>query len=143
MATSAADRVELVRQGIEAYAAGDLERALALFSPDVEIFAPPGEQITTGTYHGIDGFLQWSGEWNDAWESFDLELIEVEAVGERHAVATVMQRGIGRGSGLEIEALSGYVFENDDEGPCVFFALYNDPERARAAALERESKVER
>jgi ketosteroid isomerase-like protein len=138
VAISSDERVELVRQGIEAYAAGDVERALALFAPEVEVFAPPGEQITTGTYHGIEGFLRWSGEWNDAWESFDLELIAVEAVGERHAVAEVRQRGIGKGSGLEVEAISGYAFENRDDGLCTWFALYNDPERARAAVRDRE-----
>jgi ketosteroid isomerase-like protein len=139
VATSAEDRVERARRGVEAYAAGDIERALAMFAPEVEVFAPPGEQITTGTYHGIEGFLKWSGDWIDAWESFDLELIEVEAIGERHAVATVRQRGIGKGSGLEIESISGYLFETDDDGLCIFFALYNEPERAHAAARERES----
>jgi ketosteroid isomerase-like protein len=138
VATDADTRVAIARRGIEAYAAGALETALELFAPDVVIFAPPGEQITSGTYHGIEGFLRWSGEWNDAWESFDLEVIEIEAVGERHAVAEVRQRGIGKGSGLEVEGISGYVFENRDDGLCTWFALYNDVERAREAARERE-----
>jgi ketosteroid isomerase-like protein len=138
VATDADSRVALARRGIEAYAAGDLETALSMFAPEVVIFAPPGEQITTGTYHGIDGFLRWSGEWNDAWESFELELIDVEAVGDRHAVAEVRQRGTGKGSGLEVEGTSGYVFENREDGLCVWFALYNDVDRAREAAAARE-----
>ena len=137
---SAEERMALARRGIEAYAAGDVEGALTLFSPEVEVYAPPGEQITTGTYHGLEGFLQWSGEWNDAWESFDLELVTVEAVGERHAVAAVLGRGVGRGSGLEVEALSGYVLELDEDSKCVYFALYQDHERALAAARAREGE---
>jgi hypothetical protein len=65
-------------------------------------------------------------------------LVNVEAVGGRHAVATVNQRGLGKGSGVEIEALSGYLFELGDDETCTFFALYNDPKRALAAARERE-----
>ena len=138
MAISAEGRERLARDGIEAYAAGDVETALALFSPKVEIYAPPGEQITTGTWHGIEGFLQWSGEWNEAWESFTLELVDVEAVGDRHAVATVNQRGLGKGSGVEIEAVSGDLMELGDDEKCIFFALYNDPANALAAARKRE-----
>ena len=129
----------MTRRGIDAYAAGDLETALAIFSPEVEIFAPPGEQITTGTYRGIEGFLEWAGEWNDAWERFELELVSVEAVGERHAVAVVNQRGVGAGSGLELEATAGYLFEADEDLRCIYFALYNEPQRAFDAARARES----
>jgi hypothetical protein len=64
--------------------------------------------------------------------------MRMEAVGERHAVAAVRQRGVGKGSGLEVEGVSGYVFEFDDDGLCSYFALYNDVERAFAAARERE-----
>ena len=62
----------------------------------------------------------------------------MEAVGERHAVATVNQRGLGKGSGVEIEAVSGCLMELGDDEKCIFFALYNDPSRAFTAARERE-----
>ena len=138
MGTSAERREQLARAGIEAYANGDVETALTLFSQDLAVYAPPGEQVTTGTWHGIEGFLEWSGEWNEAWESFELDLVDVQAIGERHAVATVNQRGLGKGSGVEIEAMSGYVMELGDDEQCIFFALYNDLDRALAAARARE-----
>ena len=94
--------------------------------------------MNRGTFHGIDAFLRWAAEWNEAWEWFELEVLRVEAIGERHAVAVVRQRGRGRGSGLETEADSAFVFELGEDGLCVYFALYNDIETAFAATRERE-----
>ena len=132
MSAGAEERIALARRGIELYDAGDLEGTLEMLSPDVETYAPP-ELMNRGTFHGIDAFLRWAAEWNEAWESFDLEVLRVEAVGERHAVAVVHQRGRGRGSGLETEADSAFVFELGEDGLCVYFALYNDIEDAFTA----------
>ena len=137
MSASAEERIALARRGIELYDAGDLEGALELLSPDVETYAPP-ELMNRGTFHGIDGFLRWAGEWNEAWEWFELEVLRVEAIGERHVVAVVHQHGRGRGSGLEAETDSAFVFELGEDGLCIYQALYNDIEAAFASARERE-----
>jgi ketosteroid isomerase-like protein len=134
---SAERRVELARSGIEAYTAGDFESALGLLSPEIEVHSPPGT-VNAGTYHGVDGFLHWTAMWNEAWERFEREIKRVEAVGERHVVAVVNQIGVGRGSGIEVAQLSGYVMELDDNDQCSYFALYNEVEEAFAAARERE-----
>jgi ketosteroid isomerase-like protein len=134
---SAERRVELARRGIEAYTKGDLETAFELLSPEIEVFSPPGT-VNMGTYHGIDGLLHWTAMWNEAWERFEREIERVEAVGERHAVAVVNQTGVGRGSGIAVEQISGYVMELDDNDQCSYFALYNEVEEAFAAARERE-----
>jgi ketosteroid isomerase-like protein len=137
MNASAEERIALARRGIELYDAGDLEGALEMFSPDVETYAPP-DLMNRGTFHGVDAFLRWAAEWNEAWEWFELEVLRVEAIGERHAVAVVHQRGRGRGSGLETEADSAFVFELGEDGLCVYLALYNDIENAFAATRQRE-----
>lgn len=137
MSASAEERIALARRGIELYNAGDLEGTLEMLSPEVETYAPP-ELMNRGTFHGVDAFLRWAAEWNEAWEWFELEVLRVEAIGERHAVAVVHQRGRGRGSGLETEADSAFVFELGEDGRCVYFALYNDIESAFAAARQRE-----
>ena len=134
---SAEERIALARRGIELYDAGDLEGTLALLSPDVETYAPP-ELMNRGTFHGVDAFLRWAAEWNEAWESFNIEVLSVEAVGERHAVAVVHQRGRGRGSGLETEQDSAFVFELGERGLCTYLALYNDIAAAFTATRERE-----
>ena len=115
MSASAEERIALARRGIELYDAGDLEGTLEMLSPEVETYAPP-ELMNRGTFHGIDAFLRWAAEWNEAWEWFELEVLRVEAIGERHAVAVVHQRGRGRGSGLETEADSAFVFELGEDG---------------------------
>jgi len=130
-------RVQLVRDGIEAYTAGDVEAALALLSPEIEIYSPPGT-VNAGTYQGHEGFGRWTAMWNEAWERFDREVIRVEAVGERHAVAVVDQTGVGRGSGVEVTQVSGYVMELNDDEQCSYFALFNDVDEAFADARERE-----
>jgi ketosteroid isomerase-like protein len=137
MSAGAEERIALARRGIELYDAGDLEGALEMLSPEVETYAPP-ELMNRGTFHGVDAFLRWAAEWNEAWEWFELEVLRVEAIGERHAVAVVHQRGRGRGSGLEAEMDSAFVFELGEDGLCVYFALYNDIESAFAAAHQRE-----
>ena len=137
MSVSAERRVELAREGIEAYDAGDLETALARFSPEIEVYSPPGT-VNVGTYHGLEGFLKWTQLWDEAWERFDREVEDTEAIGERHVVAIVRHRGVGRGSGVAVEQLSGYVFDLDPDERCVYFALYNEPDEAFAAARERE-----
>jgi ketosteroid isomerase-like protein len=130
-------RIELTRNGIEAYTAGDVEAALALLSPEIEVYSPPGT-VNAGTYHGLEGFGRWTGLWNEAWERFDREVVRVEAVGERHTVAVVDQTGVGRGSGVEVTQVSGYVMELNEDEQCSYFALFNDVDEAFADARRRE-----
>lgn len=135
--TSAERRIELARNGIEAYDKGDLDAALGLLSPEIEVYSPPGT-VNAGTYHGIEGFLEWTALWNEAWGSFEREIDRVEAVGERHAVAVVNQTGVGRESGVEVEQPAAYVFEIAEDERCSYFALYNDIDDGFKAARERE-----
>jgi ketosteroid isomerase-like protein len=140
VSASAERRIELARDGIVAYDSGDVEAALKLLSPDIEVYSPPGT-VNVGTYHGIEGFLEWTTMWNEAWERFEREVLRVEAVGERHAVAVVHQTGVGRESGVEVEQVSGYLMELNDDEQCSYFALYNDLDAAFAAAREREGSA--
>ena len=129
-------RVDLVRRGIEAYDAGDLEGALALLHPDVEIYAPP-ELINAGSFRGRDGFVRWAQHWDDAWESFEQRIDSIEPVGEDHAVAVVTQHAKGAGSGVEVTMTVGQLYGVRD-GLCVFFGIYPDPQAAMADARTRE-----
>jgi ketosteroid isomerase-like protein len=72
--------VELARRGLEVYRRGDIEAVLDLFSPDVQVYSPP-EFINAGLFHGRKGWLEWIGQWNEAWESFDIRIGGVEPVG--------------------------------------------------------------
>jgi ketosteroid isomerase-like protein len=131
-------RIELVRAGVEAYNVGDIQAVLDSLADDVVTYAPP-DYLNSGTFHGHDGFLEWVGAWNEAWESFQQSIESIEPVGERCVIAEVHQTGRGRGSGIEIDQHSAYLWEVRDDGKCTFQGLYPDAERAFATAREREA----
>ena len=140
MATDRADaRIELIERGWQAYNSGDVASLLAIFSPDIVSYAP-ATMANAGTFHGHDGFIEWIRSWNEAWDSFSAQLLEVETVGERHLVTLMNQRrGTGRGSGVEVEMRSGWVYETR-EGLCVYLAIHPSLEEARADAERREAE---
>ena len=74
-------------------------RSLELFERGVEVYSPP-ELINAGVFHGREGWLNWSGQWNEAWQAFDIRVDRVEPVGERFVVLDAHQIGRGRGSGV-------------------------------------------
>jgi ketosteroid isomerase-like protein len=133
---SEADRVELIREGFAAWERGDVAAALANYHEDVVTYAPP-EVGNAGTYHGIDGFLRWTQDWLEAWETFEQELVSVEPLGERHAIARVDQHGVGKGSGIEVNRQATYVYEIR-EGKLTFLSIFFDHDAALALVRERE-----
>lgn len=120
--------VDLARRGMEAYNRGDIDAVLELFSPEVEVYAPP-DFINAGVFHGREGWLKWTAQWNEAWESFDIRVDRVEPIGQRFVVVDAHQVGRGRGSGVPVEQDVVYVYEIGDEG-CVYLAIHPDRERA-------------
>jgi ketosteroid isomerase-like protein len=128
------------RAQLDAFERGDVERLLELMHPEVEIYSPP-DLANGGTFHGREGYLEWSREWFDVWEEFQIEATEIEAVGENHVLTTVRQRGRGKGSGIEIEMEACYMGEIHD-GQATRLHLYPTREQALAAAEEGESGVD-
>jgi ketosteroid isomerase-like protein len=131
------ERIELVRRGFAAYESGDIEAALEMMDPGIVVHASR-EFLNSGTFHGHEGFLRWIGQWNDAWDSFEQEVLDLEAVGERHVVAGVHQTARGAGSGVVVEQDAAYLWDVR-EGRGVYLGLYMDREQARRVARERES----
>jgi ketosteroid isomerase-like protein len=132
-------REELIREGFDAWERGDTEATLALYDPEIVVYAPP-EIGNPGTFHGIEGFLEWAAAWYEAWETFEQEVVRIEPVGATHGVADTLQKGRGRGSGIEIERQASWVYDVRDE-KLVYMALYWDREKAVAAAREREAQA--
>ena len=121
--------VAIARSAIEAFNRGDVDAVLALAAPDVEVYAPP-DSPNPGRYVGYEGYLRWSGQWLEAWETFTLDLLDIEAVDDRHVVAVVRQNGHGRLSGLEVTMAGAHLYEIDADGKIVRFQLYDERERA-------------
>ena len=131
---------ELARRGIDAYNRGDVEALLEQLDEEVEVYTPP-ELPNAGTYRGHEGFLQWIGQWDEAWEEFRLEMERIDFVGERYGVVTVRQFGRGAGSGVEVEMRIIQLYEVQGD-KATRIHLYPDREAAagggRAPRLAEE-----
>jgi hypothetical protein len=114
-----------------------MDTLLSIISEDIEVFSSPA-LANPGTYRGHEGFLQWSGNWVDAWEGLDLQVTSIEPLGERHVLAAVHQRAEGRASGVAVEMDVVFVFEAAGER-CVYLALVPDWDSALALTREREA----
>ena len=135
--SSAEENVAIVRAGMEAFQRGDIEAFLNFLDPEVELVSPPDLPNPTHSI-GRDGYVQWFGRWLEAWETFEVEPEEFEPVGERHVVMGVTQRGVGKGSGIEVEMKVFWMTEIAD-GMAKRAHLYADRGRARAAAEAAEA----
>jgi ketosteroid isomerase-like protein len=107
------DRLELVRTSLEAFLRGDVETALAAASDDlisVRAAPLPDPQV----YHGRDGVVRMWNDWTSQFSEFVITIDEATEVGDR-VIADVLQRGIGRASGAEVEGRFWirYTFEGD------------------------------
>ncbi|CAN5547829.1 hypothetical protein BH20ACT15_BH20ACT15_12640 [soil metagenome] len=128
--------LELVSGGLENWIAGDQEATIADFADDVEVFVPP-ELGNAGTYTGIEQFRRWFADWDEVWSEFEMTVESIEPAGERHVVAIIRSRGIGAGSGIEVENELAWVIGVRDR-MMDFLSLQTDLEAARTVIEERE-----
>ena len=129
--------LERTRETFEIYRSGDIEGVLAYADPEVEVFVP-SNLPNSGTFHGHEGYLTWVSSWLEAWDDFNIEVLGMEAIGDRHVVTTVRQSGTGRGSGIHVEMEAAYVTEMR-EGRFAALHLYMTAEEARGVAEQREA----
>jgi ketosteroid isomerase-like protein len=124
--------VEIARAALEAFNDGDVDRLVRLAAADIEIESSQ-DLANAGTFVGRDGYLAWVGQWMEAWGEFTVEPLDMEPVGERHVIARVLQRGKGRGSGIETSLETTYLYELRD-GKIARFSIYLERADALAAA---------
>ena len=93
--------LDVARKGIEAYNRGDLDAIFELATNDVE-FVVPDSMANSGTYVGRAGFESMMRQWEEAWDEFRVEIVEVIKDGDA-VVVSVSQYGRGRGSGIETQ----------------------------------------
>jgi ketosteroid isomerase-like protein len=131
-----AENVATVEAALEAFQRQDMEAFLPFLDPEIETFSAP-ELANPIHVVGRDKWLAWVADWYDAWETFEIEAETIEPVGARHVIVTALQRGTGKGSGVEVELLVYYMFEMRD-GVAVRYHLYPDREQALEAARAGE-----
>ena len=127
------ERLDIARRGIEAYNGGDLATLAEFLHEDVVAEVPDG-MPNAGVYRGHEGFAHMVMHWGEAWEDFRIDIEEL--IEEREAVlAPVVQRGRGRGSGIETTMTAVHLMRFRD-GRVVFWRLCESLADARLHAAE-------
>jgi ketosteroid isomerase-like protein len=121
----------LAREGIAAFNRGDGEAVAAALHPEVETHISP-RMVNHGTWQGLDGFAEGIGTWSAAWKDLRFEVLEVDAVDDRHVLVLVHQTATGPGSGVPVEMDVVLLFEFEG-GRARRFHVHPDRDSAQAA----------
>jgi len=128
----AQDNVQVVRRFIEALpraqASDDWQPVLAEVAPGVEI-DDLDISLDTERFRGRDGVRRWIGVWMESWESWRLENVEVQPVGEDRAIGLFLVYAKGKGSGIELSRRDALVCSLR-AGKITEMGYYNDQQQA-------------
>jgi ketosteroid isomerase-like protein len=130
--TTTEDKLAVVQAAFDAYLRGDNPGMLALADPEIVVTQFP-EQVDVRPYHGHDGVRQMMADWIDTWDDYSIEVLDLREVGER-VVASLRQRGRGKGSGIEMEADTWFVWSVRG-GKVVRWQMFSSEREALEAAL--------
>lgn len=84
-------------------------------------------------YRGSDGFNQFMSQWLEAWDDWELEILEYVDAPPDKVVTTVRQRGVAKAGGVPTEMRFGQVWTLRD-AKSVRMEMYASPDEAKAAA---------
>jgi ketosteroid isomerase-like protein len=126
-------KAEVVRAIYEAWRTG--RSARDYIHPEVEYVNPP-DAVEPGVRYGRKAFAAIRGSYDDV----SVEPLEVIDAPGDDVVVVARVTGRGRGSGLPVEWLHGYVW-TVQEGIAVRFRWFNRPQEAfSAAGLPRNAR---
>jgi ketosteroid isomerase-like protein len=123
----ASENVEIVRGMLEAWRRGDTDAALSAFAADC-VYKTPLE-----VYHGREGVDEGTRRFVGTFDDYRFEIEEVSDVGEDRVVCLARQSGRVKGSGAQVEADIGHVYEIRDR-EIVGLRLFTTREETLAAA---------
>ena len=103
------ESAEVVREMYEAFHAGDAEKALGRFAADV-LVDPTNARPDLGVGKGREFVQATVASWMGTFEEWREEIEEIRELGSRVLVLSV-QRGRGKGSGVEVEAHYALLYE--------------------------------
>ena len=95
-------RIELIEDAFVAFQARDAQGVIAFVHPEIEckVVEP---LMNVGTWHGFEGFVQMTADWEDAFGQITYDIREIELVDDRNALIAVHQSATGAGSGVPVE----------------------------------------
>jgi ketosteroid isomerase-like protein len=123
--------LEIVRRSFEAFNRRDVDGLVALCDPDCE-WLPFRAQLEGMLYRGHEGVRRFLDDMEEDWREFTVEPLELHELDER-AMAVGRVRALGRGSGVDIDSVAGFIFELR-HGKILRVTSHSDPEAALRAA---------
>jgi ketosteroid isomerase-like protein len=129
---SAEENIATVRRVTDALVRRDYDAAAADLSPDFQV---DDTDIPEST--GADSLYEWMARWDEAWDSWRIEDLEVSALDHTRVLSLFRIVAAGKGSGIELARDDASITELRD-GKVVRIAYCNDRARALSdAATER------
>ena len=123
--------MELFKRGAEIFGRDDLEAALEITDPEVELIAL--RSATEGAFRGHEGIRAFFADNRESFEVFVPDYREFHYLGGGAILAIGTIRIRGRGSGVETDVSSAPIARFRD-GLLVYFRDYGDADAAREAA---------
>jgi ketosteroid isomerase-like protein len=119
-----------MRRIADAYDKKDWRAVLPDLDAEVEIDDADIPEAT-----GEDSFLAWVGRWDEAWDSWHAEDVDIRAADDEQVIALFTMVVKGRGSGVELRRADALVASFRD-GKAIKLGYYNDQAQAlRAVGL--------
>lgn len=129
------ENAEVIRRFVTALATAqdsdDWRPVLAELDSEVEI-DDLDISLDTEHYRGHDRFLEWIAVWNESWESWRVEDLEVRPIGEDRAIGLFVMIVKGQGSGIELSRRDAVVCKLR-AGKIAEIGYYNDQQQALEA----------
>jgi ketosteroid isomerase-like protein len=130
------ETVKTVQRTMEAINRGNVEAAVSYTDSDGELHSAIIGGTEGNVYRGHDGLRRWYADVMETFEELSTEFTEYRDLGDR-IVAFGHIHARGRGSGLEIDSPTGWVF-TPRRGKVVRAEGFLDPAEALEAAGLRE-----
>ncbi len=126
--------VDTVRAQFAATNDGDFERAMDLYTEDVELVVASDAFLERGTFAGKDAVGRWFANWFATFEpGYRFEIEQARDLGPKVFI-DASHRGRGRTSGAQVEGRTGYLYTVRD-GKIVGVELFPTPADALEAGL--------
>jgi hypothetical protein len=124
-------RIGLIEDAIRAFNEEDVPALLKFIHPEVRSRVAEGLG-NPGSFEGLEGFGAMMADWGEAWSSNQVELDEIEMIGEHHALVHVSQSLVGAGSGIPVGMKNTFMVEMAGE-QAIRFEIHPDRESALEA----------
>jgi ketosteroid isomerase-like protein len=104
------DSIQIVRQGLEAFSSGEIERIVEMTHADFEGSVPPELSTEPDTYRGHEGIRRYFETFAEAVDHIRFEPERFWKAGPDVVVASVRMTGRGRQTSIPIEQRNAQVW---------------------------------